>query len=482
MKYFFTLCFAVAFSVPSFAQITWGTPITVTSSGTGSNLHPRIALNRSGDPYIVWGKTDTIAYFTKWNGTSFNPPSVPSGAHKVFAQSWAGPDLAAYGDTVYISMKVTPEGTITNYSYLAHSYDGGTTFSAPVRVDNIDTNISRFPTVTANATGNPVVAFMKFNASFNNAQYVVSRSTDGGATFSADVLASAGTNEVCNCCPATMLSSGSDIIVLYRNNATNIRDSWAAVSTTGGATFPSRMNIDNNNWLKTSCPASGPDGFVIGDSIYSVFMSGDTPPLVYYSRSSISAMSSASTTPLTGTVTGLLSQNYPRTANCGNVASAVWVQNVSSGKYIAFTFTNNITAGGFPPYSALSFATGTGIMNADVAMSPGAVHIVWEDDNTGKVMYLKGTYTVTTSVSQATSKEIIDLFPNPAKEEFTIILNKINISSSYLVDMSGSRIDVVPIVNNGKASFSVQGIAKGNYYFVMNDESGKNYYSKLVLQ
>jgi hypothetical protein len=482
MKKFFTLCFVVACSTPSFAQITWGTPVTVTSLGTGSNLHPRIALNRSGDPYVLWGKTDTRAYFSKWNGTGFPAPTTVSGALTVFAQSWAGPDLAAYGDTVYVSMKVTPEGVTTNYCYLAHSYDGGTSFSMPVRVDNIDTNISRFATVTANATGNPVVAFMKFNASFGNAQYVVSRSADGGATFSADVLASAGSNEVCNCCPATMLSSGSDIILLYRNNASNIRDSWASISTTGGVSFPGRMNIDNNNWLKTSCPASGPDGFVIGDTLYSVFMTKDT--LVSYSRSSVSSMSSASTSRFSapGAVIGLMSQNYPRVANSGNASTAVWVQNTSIHKYIAYSFTNNITTGGFPAYDSISAAIGSGIMNADVAMSPGAVHIVWEDDNTGKVMYVKGTYLVTTGAEPVAARELIELYPNPAKEEFTVMANNITVSSNYLVDMAGRRTDLMPSIGNGKLNYSVKGIAKGNYYFVMTGNTGKNYYSKLVLQ
>ena len=483
MKQLFTILIMFG-SFQAFSQtITWGTPITVTT-GTGSNLHPRIKLNRSGNPYILWGKTDTRTYFSKWNGTAFTTPIVPSGSLTIFAQSWAGPDLAALGDTVYVSMKVTPETSNTNYCYLAHSYNGGSSFSPPVRIDNIDTNTSRFPIVTTTANGNPLIAFMKFNAALlSNAHYVVSRSTDYGLTFSADTPASRSVGgEVCNCCPSTIISSGSTAIMLYRNNLSNLRDMWAGISNDGGISFTNHLTVDNTNWNISSCPASGPNGFVIGDSIYTVFMSGATgTSLAYMSRTSISGLSSA-TAAITGTFAGLSSQNYPRIANAGNAATVVWVQNTTSGQSIVYSFINNISSG-FSGYTTVTGATGSGIMNADVAMTPGAIHIVWEDDNTGKVMYVKGTYTVPTSVLPLANKQLIEVYPNPANDNFNVVLTNINnISYCYLTDNMGRNIELKPAIKNGKATFSLNGVAKGSYYFIMSDNTGKNYYSKLIVQ
>ena len=338
MKRIFTTLFLLSLAYHALSQtITWGTPITVYNT-SGSNLHPRIALNRSGDPYILWGKTDSRAYFAKWNGTGFTSPVAPSGSLTVFAQSWAGPAMAAIGDTIYVSMQVTPECVSTAYPYLAHSYDGGATFSTPVKIDNIDTNTSRFPTVATMADGNPLVAFMKFNASCGNAHYVVCRSSDYGMSFSVDTLASNTTGNVCDCCPATLLTSGSSTaVMLCRNELSNIRDMSAGISNDGGITFPNHMQVDNTNWFVTSCPASGPDGFIVGDSIYNVFMSSASgTSMVYLSHSSMSALAS-STTAITGTFSGLSSQNYPQIANAGNAATAVWVQNTTSGKSVAST-------------------------------------------------------------------------------------------------------------------------------------------------
>src|SRR4051812_28960101 len=105
MKKLFASLLLVAIAFPAISQtITWGTPVAVYSVDANHNNHPRVALNRSGDPYIIFGQTDTRVYFTKWNGTSFNTPTVASGSLTVFSQSWAGPDLAAHGDTLYVTM------------------------------------------------------------------------------------------------------------------------------------------------------------------------------------------------------------------------------------------------------------------------------------------------------------------------------------------------------------------------------------------
>ena len=481
MKQLFTSLLLLAAACQSMAQtITWGSPVTV-SSGATSNLHPRIALNRSGNPLVLWGQSDTRANFSRWSGSSFTTPVALNPSFTVFAQSWAGPDLASFGDTVYATMKKNPETSDTNHCFLVHSYDGGATFSAPVRVDNIDTSLSRFPVVTTTSTGGPLVAFMKFNTMFNDAKYVVSRSADYGNTFSADALASGTAGDVCDCCPAAIVTSGSKAAVLFRNNLSNIRDIWSGVSTDGGATFPANAAVDSTNWMITSCPSTGPDAFTIADSLYTVFASsGSGTYRVYLNRSSLSGTVSA-TKLITGAVTGLSSQNYPRIANAGSAATAVWKQVSGGVNMICMAFTGNIS-NGFSGFDTL--AMGSGMMNADVAMTPGAIHIVYEDDNTGKLMYVKGTYTIpSTSVVAAVSKERIDIYPNPASDNFSVNVARIGvIASSFLTDATGKRINIKYTIKNDIATFPLTGIAKGNYYFVLNEENGAMHYSKIVVQ
>jgi hypothetical protein len=114
-------------------------------------------------------------------------------------------------------------------------------------------------------------------------------------------------------------------------------------------------------------------------------------------------------------------------------------------------------------------------------MTPGAIHVVWQDDNTGKVMYAKGTYG-TVSVKQM-NKQLIEVYPNPANDNFIVPLNgRSNISNCYLTDNAGRTFELNPVIKNGNATFSLQGVAHGGYYFIMNDEAGKSYYSKLIVE
>ena len=179
--------------------IIWDQTIDVASSQF-SNMHPRIEVDGAGKPLIIWGNSNSQqVFFTRLNGNGFaspkklNPDTIP-----VFAASWAGPDLAANGDTVYVVFKETPEHE--NGIYLVHSEDGGLTFSAPQRVEAIGDSLSRFPAVSTDVNGNPLVAFMKFNPGWGDARYVLAKSEDLGITFSPDVMGSGFSGgDVCDC-------------------------------------------------------------------------------------------------------------------------------------------------------------------------------------------------------------------------------------------------------------------------------------------
>src|SRR5689334_11429468 len=99
------LCLSLAACYYSFAQsnINWQMPVAVSTSNF-DNLHPRVVTDRAGNAAIIWGKlSNHKVYFSRWSGTSFttpvalNPSSVP-----VFTASWAGPDIAAHGDSIYV--------------------------------------------------------------------------------------------------------------------------------------------------------------------------------------------------------------------------------------------------------------------------------------------------------------------------------------------------------------------------------------------
>lgn len=270
----FSFC-VIFFDISLKAQITWGATADIAPSSFG-NHHPRIVVDANENPLVIWGKSNDLMY-SRWNGTEFTTPiTLNPGNISIAEGSWMGPDIAAHGDSVYVVYKQTPESSSSSPIWCISSYDGGLTFSSPVQVDDIGNSISRFPTITTDDLGNPIIGFMKFDFDFGDPRWVVSKSIDFGVTFLPDVLASGwsgATSEVCDCCPGAITSSGNNIAMLYRDNNENIRDTWAGISTDTGTSFNGGMNVDQQNWMLFACPSSGPDGVIIGDTLYSTFMS-----------------------------------------------------------------------------------------------------------------------------------------------------------------------------------------------------------------
>ena len=257
-------------------QITWGTTSDVSTSNFGNNF-PRMVKDGSGDPVISW--SDNIdMFFARWNGTGFTAPiTLNTNGFSIAGPGWMGPDIASKGDTIFAVYKAIPEADTNSHVWCTGSFDGGVTFSTPVRVDYIGDNICRFPTVSVDNQGNPIIGFMRLDAGFGNARWVVAKSIDLGLSFSNDVLASgwsSPTSEVCDCCPSKIVSEGNTVVMPYLDNDNNIRDTWVGVSNDGGASFPSGMDVDQQDWLIMACPSSGPDAVIIGDNIYSTYMSG----------------------------------------------------------------------------------------------------------------------------------------------------------------------------------------------------------------
>lgn len=418
-------CFAtillLCFQIVAFSQtgITWqGTGDIAFSSF--DNEHPRIVMDRYGNPMVIWGKHNTQSvFFSKWNGTAFTAPVQlnPPGLY-IATASWMGPDIASHGDTLYVVVKRMPETSDTSRIFIISSFDGGLNFNAPAELAFIGDSISRFPTVTTDAAGNPIVGFMKFDSMFLDSRWAVTRSDDFGATFNTDVKASGwgGSAEVCDCCPGALVSSGDTTVMLYRNNNNNVRDIWAGISVDNSATFSSGFFVDNNNWMVMMCPSSGPNGVIINDTLYSVFMNGDFGYKTFLSKTHL-ASGTLSSMNMLANPAGLTIQNYPRIDSYGNAAGIVWQQAVTGSLELVVRFTNNITSGISAAYDTVAL---NDITNADIAVSSDKIFIVWQDDNTGTVKYRYGSYQpFNTGISENPDSEI-RIYPNPFENKFTI--------------------------------------------------------------
>lgn len=464
------LCALLLLASISKAQntITWNPETDLATSASGNN-HPRMVLGSSGQPLVVWNHANRCM-FSRWNGAAFtNPVLLNPVAINVAGADWMGPDIAAHGDTVYVVFKQTPEASSDSHIFCVHSYDGGTTFSVPVRVDNIADSLSRFPTVTTDDLGNPIIGFMKFDAFFDQSRWAVCRSTDFGLSFSSDVKASGWSDPdavICDCCPGAISCTGAAVAMVYRDNNANIRDIWAGVSTDTASTFPGGMGIDQQNWFISACPATGPDAVIVGDTLYSTFMNGVSGSnLVYFSKSAISDMSGSMAIPITGSIPGLALQNFPRIASDGKAMAIAWMQVVNNSRQGMLRFTNDLLAS-FP--AAIDTITLGNIYNCDVAISDGKIYVVWQNNSSGTIKYRTGTYSATSGLHENNLIPSLSVFPNPSTGDVHIESDQV-IDKITVVNMFGQVVHgAVPNATNLSFELNRAGI----YSVMVKTEAG----------
>jgi len=466
------------FTAQAQTGITWTSSQPISSPAFGNN-HPRITIDRTGNPLIVWGKSANHSVnFSKWNGSAFTTPlQINPPGSEVATDTWMGPQIASFGDTVYVVYKEYPEAPDSAHIFCAHSFDGGSTFSSPVRVSYIADSICRFPTVTTDLNGNPIVGFMKFDPNFGNARWVVTTSTDFGFSFSADVLASGWSGSgalVCDCCPGTVTASDNTVAMVYRDNLSNLRDSWAGISSNSGQSFTEGISIDQNNWIINSCPSTGPDGVIIGDSLYSVFMNGaGGSAAVYFSAAPLNPASNTTSWQLNGNTPGLAYQNYPRIDHFNNAVAVVWKQVVSSTDQCVLRFSPDITTGLPSMYDTIDLGN---ITNTDVAVSAGNVYVVWQDNNTGNVNFRSGSYTPTNTSIHSIESNAISLFPNPVQNgtvEVTLSYTPVN-PELILYNAIGKQLPVSFISSAANTlSFEVSDLPSGVYFLTVSDSNGR---------
>lgn len=469
------LIFLCILTTSCFAQtgITWNATTDIISAS--GNNHPRIAIDRSGNPLLLWNNT-TDAMFARWDGAAFTTPiSINPNNIDVAGAAWMGPDIVSFGDTVYIVFKQSPESIDTCHIFCVHSYDGGVTFSTPVQVDAIADSLSRFPVVTTDDSGNPIIGFMKFNASYLDSRWVVARSSDFGFSFSVDTKASgwsSGTSVICDCCPGAIACSGNNVAVVYRDNNSNIRDMWAGISTDGGNSFSFGMPIDQHNWSVFVCPSTGGDAEIIDDTLYSVFMNGNGGTnLCYMNTSSISEMAGSQGIELTDAIPGLTFQSYPRLASDGTAMAVTWKQNVNGNDQCLIRFTNDISNGLPMAYDTVDL---NHIVNADVAVYNGTVYVAWQDDSSLTIKLRTGAFNSTTSIRDNMSTHNFSVYPNPTSSE-VLIMNENPMDEIKITNLLGQEVyESKPMLK--KVSLQLE---KSGIYFV-NVTSDNHKFTKLL--
>ncbi|HEY4575298.1 MAG TPA: sialidase family protein [Thermoanaerobaculia bacterium] len=261
--------------------LSWSDPVAVHSgTSTFDDKEAVVVDNRDDSPYKgrVYVGWDSIT-------SSRQQPELITYSDDGGHTFQAPVTLTSQGASLGIIPLVGPGGIVhavwLNYQGQApfllasHSTDGGRTWSAPVRISTVDAfgvDGSRtgagLPSVAIDGrNGTLYVVWEDERFTPDTDQAVLSRSTDGGQTWSAPQRVSDGPGDAANFTPAVAVTPEGWVGVSYyslRNNPARVLvDEYLSVSRTGGQTFAKGQRLTASSWDLRFAATS--DGFFLGD-------------------------------------------------------------------------------------------------------------------------------------------------------------------------------------------------------------------------
>ncbi|MBK9148385.1 MAG: T9SS type A sorting domain-containing protein [Flavobacteriales bacterium] len=430
---------SVVFGHASLAQepvLFWEQAIDCNALDHGA-LRPRIALNANNDPVVLWGDNSPMAnHVAVGNGAAFNAPVQLSTGFMPAIADWMGSSIASAGNSVWVVMKAAPEESMP--IYVRRSDDGGFTWGDTMRVEPLDGLVSRFPSIDVSDSDAPVVQYMQFDGGFAGARQVVTRMMGGAFMTPVQVSTPFLPGNVCDCCPNQIIADPDHVVALYRNAGSDVRVICGASSTDDGASFPFGSVVDTTGWVLAACPSSGPDGYLDGDSVRFVWMSGaNNGTKVYLGSALATDLTLGEQYRLHAGQPMSLQQNFPRIAGSGDTLGVVWQQTMSGQSEILFSWSTTGVLGLSEP-DTVNIDLAGAQKTPDIAYSNGAFHIVWSEAGLGQVRYRKAVIGTSVGLLPVTRRsELILLWPNPASTEINIPLRYI---TADVTDAEGSIV------------------------------------------
>ncbi|HJQ71315.1 MAG TPA: sialidase family protein [Blastocatellia bacterium] len=216
-------------------------PRNITTHNGGA-FSPRVALDSSEAVNIVWGDIPTgqkqVVFVRSTDlGASFSAPlNVSRSSGDAF-----DPEIAIDpGDNINVAWEDTTPGV--SVIMFARSTDRGETFSTPSRVSTGEGRAIEAHVFT-NSAGHIFLTWV--DESEGDRQAYFSRSTDGGATFSEPINVSQKPGAEIS--KPVITASGDTVYVAFQNDRRGDKQVFLTKSTNGGVSFSNPVQVSRSN-------------------------------------------------------------------------------------------------------------------------------------------------------------------------------------------------------------------------------------------
>ena len=288
------------------------------------------------------------------------------------------------------------------------------------------------------------------------------------------------------CCPNLQIQ-GDRQVLTFRNNATNLRETWVAISKDAGLSFASAKPIDTTGWIIFACPSTGPDAVLKGNELTTVFMSAATgKSKVYISESDITGFGIDFMSKLKTTDTVTAQANYVRIAGGDDVIAAVWQYTEWGDANIYFSVSNSGASAMVDNYDTVHTSTAGLQQSPDIAYADGVFHIVWRDLDSGVVMYRTVTvpFTPTVGIEEEAGLTFnAVLSPNPFNTSSTLQFDNPNgdIFELRIYDITGRLQQEYLNITSESVEILAKGLSSGTYVYLLAGKAAAHH-GKLTIQ
>ena len=221
----------------------------------GEQYLPKAVYLPTGGLFVAWRDTrgsngggpcgDIFTSLSLDGGKNFAPNvmAAPSSCSYYSAPSVA---VSANG-TLFIAWEEYIPAYLDSDILLARSFDGGRTFTAPVKVDDsnrITVTRQESPSVAVTSSGTVYVAWTDYRAGATQPRLRGAFSTDGGSTFSpsAEIAPCTGSSRQLD---VAVVANGRRVFAVFLDDVSGAPHPYVCVSANGGKDFTNPVRLDD---------------------------------------------------------------------------------------------------------------------------------------------------------------------------------------------------------------------------------------------
>ena len=283
--------------------------------------------DNQGNIHIIWmeqdgGNTNVTYTHTTDGGENFSEPiQVNSITGNVIAYPQSGPIIRVYNENLYVVYMDNRSGLTAVYMNISN--DNGDNWGEDILISD-QTYMQMYTDMEIDSDGTLHLIYYNFDSNhlIQDVRYAAMLTGEEAFSPSSVVGLMDEYQEPCDCCqPDLFITDTDDLYIAYRNNISDIRDTFLVKKMQGEPVFSEKIQVSYHSDYINHCPSSGPTLAINSDNIavsYMVSQNSDA----FISTSDLAGLSFTNEINVNNTEQA---QNHPHILMHDNYIHSVWI-------------------------------------------------------------------------------------------------------------------------------------------------------------